>query len=374
MNSVAANVLNEARARVPYTGSPLGARGSVDGWPESNEWLAGVDRSSVGAFFTRPTTMLGGATATDMPNATSSTASSKTSGSKIPASSSSTIVRPSSKSSNGRRRLLSVGIDAYPGKNALTGCVGDTLTWSKTLSALGFEVLPTLTDKQATHKAIVDALRDLITTAKQGDVLVFQYSGHGTQVPDTDGDEDDGADEALVPVDFQDGAFLIDDDLRGIFDQLPVGVNLTCFIDCCHSGTITRMLGRNSDIDDPSEGTRFLKRTDEWEDWMRAHERFRDRAQATREIAASTRGIVDRNSLRWVNYSACDAQEVALEHDGNGDFTRMATRVLSGDISRLTHRSFQDAVIGVFGAQRKQTPQLDCADGARDGAFLQPLV
>ena len=144
--------------------------------------------------------------------------------------------------------------------------------------------MDTLTDKRATHAEIVKALRDLVSKSQHGDVLVFHYSGHGTQVRDTDGDEEDGTDEALVPVDFQDGAFLIDDDLRDIFNNLAPGVNLTCFIDCCHSGSITRMLGRNADDAGDTSHARFLKHTELWEDWMRAHERFREHTSSTRAL------------------------------------------------------------------------------------------
>jgi hypothetical protein len=44
-----------------------------------------------------------------------------------------------------------------------------------------------------------------------------------------------------VPTDFADGHFLIDDDLATVLDQVLPGVSMTVFIDCCHSGTITRL-------------------------------------------------------------------------------------------------------------------------------------
>ena len=72
---------------------------------------------------------------------------------------------------------------------------------------------------------------------------MFQFAGHGTQVDDVDGDEkEDGLDEAFCPVDFPTGRFLIDDDVRAVFSKVRPGVNVTSFIDCCHSGSITRAL------------------------------------------------------------------------------------------------------------------------------------
>jgi hypothetical protein len=370
MNSVAANVLDEPRARAFYTGDATDSARGFDGWPISNEWLRGVDVTSVGAF--RPANRiepLPAASHRPQEGEPDAHTAAKSSGPPRPApKTGGTSQRPS----EGKQRALCIGVDLYPGANRLTGCVNDTLEWGRALSRLDFEVTR-LTDKQATHAGIVQALRELVATSKTGDVLVFQYSGHGTQVPDYDGDEDDGKDEALVPIDFDNGAFLIDDDLRGIFELLPPHVNLTCFIDCCHSGTITRMLGRNVDADETTHA-RFLKRTDEWEDWMRAHERFREHeGSAAGASTSSARGLIDANSLRWINFSACDAHETALEHDGNGDFTRIATQLLAGEASGFSHRSFQDAVIAKLGAGRRQTPQLDCFDAARDLFLLRPL-
>jgi hypothetical protein len=195
------------------------------------------------------------------------------------------------------------------------------------------------------------------------------------QVPDTDGDEDDATEEAFVPIDFEDGAFLLDDDIRAVFDTLPQGVSLTTFIDCCHSGTITRMLGRNSDEEEePGTLSRFLKQTDDWEIWMRAYERFREDVQTTTPMMSGSRNLVGSDALRWVTFSACLPTEKALESDGNGHFTRIATRLLSGTAADLTHRAFQEALLKEFGDRRRQTPQLDCADSSRDLFLLQPLA
>lgn len=372
MGSVAANVLREAKARVPYVDTSRGLAGT---WPIADEWLEGVDLSSnLASLGLGANTAVTPATAEEPSRASSGTAAAAAKAKPSrPAPIPQQSLAGGHTSAGGAKRALCVGVDAYPAPNTLTGCVNDTQVWSKVLTGLGFQV-NTLTDKRATHAEIVKNLRDLVSQSQHGDVLVFHYSGHGTQVRDTDGDEEDGTDEALVPVDFEDGAFLIDDDLRDIFDQLGAGVNLTCFIDCCHSGTITRMLGRNTDDATDTSKPRFLKRTEFWEDWMRAHERFREHTASTRSIATTPRATVDRNSLRWVNFSACDATEVAYENNGNGDFTRLATPLLSGDLAHMTHRDYQKAVITAFGEKRRQTPQLDCADAAEAAPLLQPLV
>jgi hypothetical protein len=50
---------------------------------------------------------------------------------------------------------------------------------------------------------------------------------------------------------------VIDDDVAEIFQRLPAGVNLSCFIDCCHSGTISRFaVGGPGEIRDASRRAR----------------------------------------------------------------------------------------------------------------------
>jgi hypothetical protein len=359
MSSVAANVLDTAQAAVRYPGTTGEGRGIGGDWPESDDWLRGVDVSPhVGVPAMHPAVSVPGRSAPPPAAAP---------GSLPPARPPAAAAAPG----GGRRLALCIGIDAYKPPNTLAGCVNDTNAWKSTLEALGFKV-DRLLDEKATRQSMIDALSSMVRSALPGDVLVLQYSGHGTQVPDVDGDEDDGDDEALVPYDFPGGAFLIDDDLRRIFTQLPAGVNLTCFIDCCHSGSITRMLGRNADdsTDDGVTRSRYLKRGDEWDDWMRAHERFRQRERAIRDMGDGRRALVDANSMRWVNFSACDATEVAYETRGSGDFTKLATALMLGAATQQSHREFQDAVIQAFGEHRRQTPQLDCADASKTARLL----
>ena len=97
-----------------------------------------------------------------------------------------------------------------------------------------------LTDSRATKAAILKELSWLVSGAKKGDLLIFHYSGHGSQLPDTSGDEIDKLDEVLCPHDYYTAGFIKDDDLRAAFAKVPAGVNLEVILDCCHSGTGTR--------------------------------------------------------------------------------------------------------------------------------------
>ena len=120
--------------------------------------------------------------------------------------------------------------------------MNDAKNWAAAFKSLGFDV-ELVTDAQATKDNLVNKLRALVVSAGPGDAIAFQYAGHGTFFKDTTGaqrDEDDGNDEALVPVDFPRGTFILDDELFEIFGGLKEGASLTCFFDCCHSGTMSR--------------------------------------------------------------------------------------------------------------------------------------
>ncbi|PAV15399.1 peptidase C14 [Pyrrhoderma noxium] len=97
-----------------------------------------------------------------------------------------------------------------------------------------------------TRENIFKAIDDLIVDAKEGDRFVFHFSGHGGQVPDTNGDEDDGLDETIYPVDVVYDAgkedaidnYIVDDEIKErLIDKLPAGTVLTIILDACHSGT-----------------------------------------------------------------------------------------------------------------------------------------
>jgi metacaspase-1 len=136
---------------------------------------------------------------------------------------------------------LCIGINNYPGTaNDLAGCVNDVDDWAQVLTNRGFKVR-TLQDKQATKAAMVAAITKLVVDARDGDTCVLQYSGHGSFVPDENGDESDGMDEVLCPCDIGANVYLTDDELYAIFDRQRAGVRLVFLSDSCHSGTITRL-------------------------------------------------------------------------------------------------------------------------------------
>ena len=164
------------------------------------------------------------------------------------------------------KKALCIGINDYPGtQNDLSGCINDANDWAAELAGRGFAVSKML-DSQATHAAMTAGITSLINGAVKGDTLIITYSGHGTWVPDSSGDEPDGRDEGLCPWDIGTAGPLLDDQIRQLFDARTAGVRILLLSDSCHSGSVTR--GIEEDLDPGHPRARFMP----LEAWMPANE------------------------------------------------------------------------------------------------------
>jgi len=138
------------------------------------------------------------------------------------------------------RHALCIGINDYPGTGSdLAGCVNDANDWAALLTKRGFKTA-TLFDNKATGAAMRAQIAATIGRAAAGDTVVIQYSGHGSFVPDDDGDEPDGNDECLCPYDISSKGPITDDELFQIYSARKPGVRLVIISDSCHSGTVAR--------------------------------------------------------------------------------------------------------------------------------------
>jgi len=135
---------------------------------------------------------------------------------------------------------LCIGINDYPGTGSdLAGCLNDANDWVEILKKHGFSVTKLL-DKAATGKGMRDAIRSAIADAKSGDLVVVQYSGHGSFVPDMDSDEPDGTDECLCPYDVREKGPITDDELFDLYSAKQPDVKLLMISDSCHSGSVAK--------------------------------------------------------------------------------------------------------------------------------------
>ncbi|PBK58293.1 hypothetical protein ARMSODRAFT_1010211 [Armillaria solidipes] len=166
--------------------------------------------------------------------------------------------------SSGRKRALCIGINYRDKSNELQelqGCIKDAGDMHDFLMRHKYENkdIKMLTDEigsvTPTKENILDALSWLIKGARSDDSLFIHYSGHGSQIVDTDGDEVDGKDEGfpiesfypmnnllkvhtLAVIECIGPSSISDDEIREILKSLPSDCRLTALFDSCHSGTV----------------------------------------------------------------------------------------------------------------------------------------
>ncbi|KAI7744213.1 hypothetical protein M8C21_019460, partial [Ambrosia artemisiifolia] len=112
-----------------------------------------------------------------------------------------------------RKRAVLCGVTYKGHPKTLTASVTNVKSMHQLLLKLGFPnaSIRILTEEQSeptrtpTRHNILMALEWLTKGSRSGDSLVFYYAGHGSHVADVNGDERDGLDEAICPVDYRIG-------------------------------------------------------------------------------------------------------------------------------------------------------------------------
>lgn len=148
--------------------------------------------------------------------------------------------------SYGIKRAVMIGINYVGQQGELSGCHNDVKNMTAYLKDKhGFEDrnIKILMDdgyhQSPTYSNIMNAYRNVVRESAKGDTVFLHYSGHGGRKEDLNGDEDDGFDETLIPVDFQSAGQIVDDVLCDqLVKKMPQGVLATSLMDCCHSGTV----------------------------------------------------------------------------------------------------------------------------------------
>jgi hypothetical protein len=232
--------------------------------------------------------------------------------------------------------LNSVSPAAYDGWDGpLAACEFDAHDMAALAKTKG--MVPTvLLTKKATRAALLAAMRKAAKTLKAGDLFFMSYSGHGGQMPDTNGDEPDKKDETWCLFDGQ----LIDDELYFELSRFAAGVRILVLSDSCHSGSVTRELpppppppGQRARMMPDAVGRRVYA----------SHQVFYDKLQAGVAAAAAKAYIDPDTALANVGAAASAVNLVG---------------------------EFKPAVVLISGCQDNQTSM----DGAHNGAFTEALL
>ncbi|KAF3445621.1 hypothetical protein FNV43_RR10797 [Rhamnella rubrinervis] len=149
---------------------------------------------------------------------------------------------------HGRKKAVICGISYRYSRHELKGCINDAKCMRYLLinkfkfpeaSILMLTEEETDPYRLPTKYNLRMALYWLVQGCQPGDSLLFHYSGHGSRQRNYNGDEVDGYDETLCPLDFETQGMIVDDEINAtIVKPIPHGVKLHAIIDACHSGTV----------------------------------------------------------------------------------------------------------------------------------------
>lgn len=263
---------------------------------------------------------------------------------------------------------LLVGIDKYPNPNhCLQGCVNDITAIEEYLNERfdkeEYQLhLQTLKDEQATREAIINGFRNHLCQAGRDDVVLFYYSGHGSQesAPKEFWQiEPDGLDETLVCYDSrtENGWDLADKELAKLITEVgEKDPHITLILDCCHSGSGSRdqmekAKERRLDTDKRSRPLdSFIFKLEDLE-----------KLSGTRDPEKHSTGWKIPTG-RHVLLAACRDYETAKEYPGKfrGYFSYFLMDTLAKANGKLTYRDLFARTNAIVRSERPdQSPQLE---------------
>ena len=266
--------------------------------------------------------------------------------------------------SHATKRALVIGIGNYPEASGWAKINGDKdlPIVRDMLLTNGFQSkdIVELKNESATADAIRKALDALVSKAAKGDVIYIHFSGHGQQITDLHGDEEDGFDEAWIPIDAQfsyaKGKYegenhIVDDQLNQWLSQLrsKVGATgkITVVADACHSGG-----GSRGDEDE----TEYVVRG--------TSDAF--------VIPGNTKPFSGEvGTIDWIFISACKSYQCNYEYKGTGSLTYALGQQkanLSSTPAQQIQRSIRSTIASII--PFTQTPVLEASvEGTQQSLF-----
>lgn len=267
---------------------------------------------------------------------------------------------------------LHIGLNAVSPKHysgwsgELSACEFDALDMAAIAKAKGMKSTVLLTAK-GTRASVLAGLRAAAKKLKRGDFFFLTYSGHGGQVPDVSGEEEDKRDETWCLYDGQ----LIDDELYAELGRFAAGVRILVLSDSCHSGTVTREAvpaaadaGR-SKLMPPAVGMRVYRENQAFYDALQmdlaqqyGESKLADPDTVLAHIAVSPRltAVARKFSPAAILISGCQDNQTSMDGAHNGAFTEQLLRVWNNGKFKGNYAKFHATILARMPAT--QSPNL----------------
>lgn len=266
--------------------------------------------------------------------------------------------------------LNHVDLSQYPGYSipVLSGCINDANSMKAIAQQSGFCTVNQLIDGEATAMNVLQKINEAASQLCSGDIFLLTYSGHGGQVPDESGEEEDGLNETWVLYDRQ----LIDNELYTCWQNFAVGVRIFVLSDSCHSGSMVRMLLMNF-MNQKNDGKRSSRAPFSETDIIQFSNQLEKRPlraigsgkiQKNIPIAASLKNYLLKRELyqniqlltrnakaadefpaSLIYISGCQDNQFSGDGDTNGLFTGRLLTVWNNGVFSGNYRNFYDTII-----------------------------
>ena len=246
-----------------------------------------------------------------------------------------------------------IGLNHYPNAiNNLRGCVNDVDNWDKYLNRCGYDCIK-IKNEFATKKYVVQNLEEMVEEAEKGDSLVFQYSGHGTQIPCYNNDSSDEADGKCEAICLYD-QYLIDNEIEEILSHLEPRANLTIISDSCFSGNLTRNFQHELDYSRPKN--------------CQPHKL--PVIHSVKKQKKMFKGFDDQEQMNHILLSGCRENETSADGCFNGiyegAFSHYALEVLNNNKDLTVEEFYERLRVYLPNSQYYQHPQLECSSVAKE--------
>lgn len=249
------------------------------------------------------------------------------------------------------KTALCIGVNKYHSA-PLAGCVNDANDWAVFLESRGYQVTKLL-DEAATKTAIYSGIMNITKHLEVGDKAVIFFAGHGTWIPDVNGDEVDGRDECLCPFDMSSTNLIIDDELAECWVQIKPGGQLVFITDACHSGTVFRF------ADGAEPYTPFIRYIPPAN--LFTEQRDLDNTQLALRFSPTSLG--DQPIQGLIHFSGCGDKEYSCDarFNGrpNGAFSRVALDILGANFQGTYHDLHKAIKQKLPSWNYPQTPELN---------------
>lgn len=263
------------------------------------------------------------------------------------------------------KKAVLIGINYKGQEGALSGCINDINNIKDILinncdyNPNNVKILSEETSILPNRKNIEENINWLVSNLLPNDVLYLHYSGHGSYIKDTSGDETDGKDEVIIPLDYQSKGVITDDWLfTNLVSKIPQNVTLWAFMDCCHSGTMIDLKYNYKSMCQYKNGkvnSKTVYNPTEWND------KFAFSIEKTKDVVGNI-----------YLFSGClDSQTSADAHIENkyqGAFTYCFVQLLKGNMSKTTDGKtrFKNGTIKLRNVLKEINGRLDINNFTQD--------